>query len=112
MKDVKYDGFRAGQEIRRLRNSKRLSILEMSGHIQTSASHLNQIELGVRKMSIDMLYKLMDELDTDANTLLAVPNKADLIGGISIDAELRKLPTDKQRYLISVFKQMITGIPI
>ena len=109
---MEYDGFRAGQEIRRLRNNKHLSILEMSGRINTSASHLNQIELGVRKMSIDMLYKLMGELDTDANTLLAVPTKGDLIGGISIDAELEKLPLDKQRYLISIFKQMITNIPL
>lgn len=103
VKDVKYNGFKVGQEIRRLRNNKHLSILEMSGHINTSASNLNQIELGSRKMSIDMLYRLMDELD--ANTLLAVPTKADLHGGESIDAN------DKQRHLIAVFQQMIAGIP-
>ncbi len=108
---MEYNGIKAGQQIRKLRNNKHLSILEMSGRINTSASHLNQIELGSRKMSIDMLYKLMDELDADANTLLGVSTKADLHGGVSIDTELRKLPTDKQKYLIAIFRQMIAGIP-
>lgn len=109
---MEYDGIRAGQEIRRQRNRKHMSILELSGRINTSASHLNQIELGSRKMSIDMLYRLIDELDADANTLLAVPTKTNILGGISIDAELCKLPTDKQKYLIAIFRQMIEGIPI
>lgn len=43
---MQYDGLRAGQEIRRLRTAKRMSIMEMSSHLETSASHLNQVEFG------------------------------------------------------------------
>ena len=108
---MKYDGVKAGQEIRKLRNSKHLSILELSGRIGTSASHLNQIELGSRKMSIDMLYRLMNELDTDANTLLAVPMKANSREERSVDSELSKLPRNTQKYFIDIFKKMIVDLP-
>lgn len=109
---MEYDGLKAGQEIRRLRNRKRMSILDLSGKLEVSASHINQIELGSRKMSIDLLYKLMDVLDADANTLLAVPTKADLADGVSIDAQLKRISADKQRYLVGVFQQMIEKLPI
>lgn len=109
---MEYDGLKAGQEIRRLRNRKRMSILDLSGKLEVSASHINQIELGSRKMSIDLLYKIMEVLDADANTLLAVPTKADLADGVSIDAQLKRFSVDKQRYLVGIFQQMIENFPI
>ena len=72
---MEYQGWKVGQEIRKLRNKKKMTIEELSFKLGMSTSHINQLELGSRKMSIDLLYKIMSELDTDANTVLAVPDR-------------------------------------
>ncbi len=108
---MEYQGWKVGQEIRKLRNKKKMTIEELSFKLGMSTSHINQLELGSRKMSIDLLYKIMSELDTDANTVLAVPDRLHEGQGISIDAELEGLPPEKKKYLIGLFHQMIRTFP-
>ena len=55
-----------------------------------------------------MLYALVTELDTDANTILAIQNKQ---GNISVDEELRKLSPEMRTYFSQQFVQMIKEIP-
>ena len=66
---MRYEGWKAGKEIRLLRKQKGLTLEELSFRLGMSPSHINQLELGNRKMSIDLLYKLMDEFEVDANTI-------------------------------------------
>ena len=62
----------------------------------------------IRQLSIDLLYALVTELDTDANTILAIQNKQ---GNISVDEELRKLSPEMRTYFSQQFVQMIKEIP-
>ncbi|SCP98603.1 helix-turn-helix domain-containing protein [Anaerobium acetethylicum] len=108
---MEYEGWKVGQEIRKLRNQKNMTIEELSFKLGMSTSHINQLELGSRKMSIDLLYKIMGELEADANTVLAIPVKSEKRKGISIDAELEGIPSEKKMYLMGIFSQMIQTFP-
>lgn len=81
---MRYEGWKAGKEIRLLRKQKGLTLEESSFRLGMSPSHINQLELGNRKMSIDLFYKLMDEFEVDANTILKIPTKKELERELSI----------------------------
>lgn len=85
---------------------------ELSAELGVSTSHISQIEQGGRKMSVDLMYRLMDVLNVDANTLLAIPECASVGADVSIDAELYELPKEQQRYFKSIFLQMIRKFPV
>lgn len=69
---VKYEGWNVGSIIRQLRRDKNMTIDELSEAVGKSVSHITQVEEGTRRISIDLLYALVTELDTDANTILAI----------------------------------------
>ncbi|EDM50863.1 hypothetical protein EUBVEN_01642 [Eubacterium ventriosum ATCC 27560] len=85
-----------------------MTIDELSEAVGKSVSHITQVEEGTRRISIDLLYALVTELDTDANTILAIQNKQ---GNISVDEELRKLSPEMRTYFSQQFVQMIKEIP-
>lgn len=58
------------------------------------------------------MYRMMDVLNVDANTLLAIPGCALVKTDVSIDEELYELPKEQQRYFKNIFLQMIRKIPI
>ena len=97
-----------GSIIRQLRRDKNMTIDELSEAVGKSVSHITQVEEGTRRISIDLLYALVTELDTDANTILAIQNKQ---GNISVDEELRKLSPEMRTYFSQQFVQMIKEIP-
>lgn len=102
---MKYEGLKVGQIIRNLRKEHSLTIEELSEIVGINVIHITQIELGNRKMSIDLFCQLIDALETDANTILAISaadNK-----DYSVDDSLRQLPREKRKYLTDVFKYMI-----
>lgn len=100
-----YDGLIIGQKLRSLRLKRKLSIEELSDRLGMSASHINQIELGSRRMSMDLLYKIMDELDEDANTILGIQKKSD--DSYLFVNELMELSKEQREYIINVFHFMI-----
>lgn len=103
---MQYESFRVGNTIRCLREQRCLSREEMSCQLNRSLSHVVQVELGKRKISMDMLYGLMDVLGVDANAILLIaePEKERLL---SVDVELATLPEMKRDYLTDVFLYMI-----
>ena len=105
---MKYEGWNVGSIIRQLRRDKNMTIDELSEAVGKSVSHITQVEEGTRRISIDLLYALVTELDTDANTILAIQNKQ---GNISVDEELRKLSPEMRTYFSQQFVQMIKEIP-
>ena len=105
---MKYEGWNVGSIIRHLRRDKNMTIDELSEAVGKSVSHITQVEEGTRRISIDLLYALVTELDTDANTILAIQNKQ---GNISVDEELRKLSPEMRTYFSQQFVQMIKEIP-
>ena len=99
---MQYKGLEIGSRIKNLRIKKNVSVFEMAIRTNKSQSHIYRLEEGAVKMSIDMLYELMNVLETDANTLLGInrDNK-------SIDAELNKLDPEIRGKIVSLFETMI-----
>lgn len=112
---VKYDGILIGQSIRDMRTKKGMTIEQLSDAVDKSVSHIHQMELGSRKMSIDLLLDFVAVLDTDANSILGIEPKEseedkESKTRISIDAELDKLSVQQRDYLKRVFVTMIRTI--
>ena len=106
---MKYESLNVGSTIRFLREQKNWTLEEMSRRLDRSVSHIVQVELGARRISLDTLYRLMDVLDVDANTILLIAETKDE-SEQSIDAELAKLSEEDRQYLTSVFQYMINQI--
>ncbi|MBP3339131.1 MAG: helix-turn-helix transcriptional regulator [Lachnospiraceae bacterium] len=71
--------FVIGNKLRELREKKRVTQMQVVEALDVSYTHYAKIEEGVRGMSIQMLFKLMNYFDTDANTILGVSIKG---GGV------------------------------
>ena len=69
---MEYDGILIGQAVRDIRTERGLTIEELSDRVDKSVSHIHQLELGSRKMSVDLLLAFVSVLDTDANRILKV----------------------------------------
>ena len=108
---MKYEGWKVGPRIQRLRKAKNMTAEELGAKLGVSTSHISQIEQGGRKMSVDLLYRLMEVLGVDANTLLAVPECGNVGTDMSVDKELKELPEKQQMYLKKIFIQMIHRFP-
>ena len=61
---MEYKGLEVGNTIKSLRIKKNVSVFELAYRAKISQSHVYQLEEGNNKMSIDLLYRLMDALDT------------------------------------------------
>lgn len=103
---MEYIGWKIGQQLRNLRKNSGMTLEELSAKVDKSTSHINQIELGSRKMTMDLLFSVMKVLEVDANTVLAIPQK-EVKEQVSIDAMLTELPQDAREDLIDTFKFMI-----
>lgn len=114
---MEYDGILIGQAVRDIRTERGLTIEELSDRVGKSVSHIHQLELGSRKMSVDLLLALVSVLDTDANRILRIEKTEEASGGlersteVSIDDELDKLPVLQRKYLKKAFLNMIQTIP-
>ena len=109
---MKYEGWKIGPRIKRLRKERNMTAEDLGLELGVSTSHISQIEQGCRKMSVDLLYRLMDVLSVDANTLLAVSECGNVGVEISVDEELSELPKEQQVYFKSIFLQMIRKLPV
>ena len=114
---MEYDGIRIGQSVRDIRMEKGMTIEQLCEKVDKSVSHIHQMELGSRKMSIDLLLSLVTALDTDANSILGIlpkesPNEADgEQNNVSVDEELDRLSETQRAYLQGIFLTMIQRIP-
>lgn len=112
MVQVEYDGILIGQSIRDIRMERGMTIEQLCEKVDKSVSHIHQMELGSRKMSIDLLLALITVLDTDANRILGIVPKADREKDeISIDKELGNLSVTQRKYLKGIFLNMIQKMP-
>lgn len=115
---MEYEGWKTGQALRNVRKSRHLTIEQLSERVNKSPSHINQIELGSRKMSVDLLYLLMTALHTDANTILGIISEEDRDSAITdevndgvVDQKLRTLSPQQKKYFEAVFCNMIDAYP-
>lgn len=73
--DKGIDLFLIGNKLRELRENKQVTQLQVVEALDISYSHYARLEEGIRGMSIEMLFKLMEYYDTDANTILGITTK-------------------------------------
>lgn len=72
-KNIKgFDPIIIGDSLRKLREKKKLTQMDVVQALGMSYCHYARIEEGVRGMSINMLFKLMEFFQTDANTILGI----------------------------------------
>lgn len=113
---MEYDGLRIGQAVREIRLERGMTIEQLCEAVDKSVSHIHQMELGSRKMSIDLLLSLVSALNTDANCILGIEPERDIHENsteefISVDNALNSLPEKQRNYLKEVFLNMIQTIP-
>ena len=87
------------------RIKKNISVFELAYRTKTSQSHIYQIEGGSQNMSIELLFKIADTLETDPNTILGVKNNI-----ASVDEALNELPLEMKSKLSVLFGAMINQI--
>lgn len=105
---MKYDGLIVGNNIRQLRAKMGLSIAELSERVDKSVSHINMVELGHHKISLDMLYALMNAFNVDANSILDITESKQNV--ISVDSMLVGLTKGQQEYIAGVVSYMIQNM--
>ena len=103
---MEYKGLEVGNIIKSLRIKKNVSEFELAYRAKISQSHVYQLEEGSNKMSIDLLYRLMDALDTDANTILGIKEKDEE----SVDERLKELSPKMKETLTELFMKTIDGL--
>ena len=106
---MKYEGYIVGENIRKLRESNKMSIYDLSDSLDKSVSHLSQIEQGNRKMSIDLLYELAEHLKSDANSILGLycQIEDESFESMTIGQVISKFSPDTKKYLVRNIKNMI-----
>lgn len=67
--------FVIGNKLRELREEKKVTQLQVVEALDISYTHYAKIEEGIRGMSLQMLFKLMEYFETDANTILGITIK-------------------------------------
>lgn len=103
---MKYDGYKVGPYLRQLRKDKKLSLYQVSEKTGLSQSSITQVEQGGRNLSMKSLYLLMDVYGCDANTILSISQDSDSKKD-SIDARIKELPEEQQKYLKQTFLYML-----
>ena len=100
---MEYKGLEVGNTIKSLRIKKNVSVFELAYRAKISQSHVYQLEEGNNKMSIDLLYRLMDALDTDANTILGIKEKNEN----SVDERLKELNPKMKKTLTELSAETV-----
>lgn len=103
-----YDGLVVGQRIRNLRVEAGYELGEFSDELGKSEFHIKQVELGSRKISLDLLISLMEVLHVDANSILGESSDHK---DNSIDAKLQELPEPQRQYFTTMFLTMLANYP-
>lgn len=95
-------------KIRQLRKDKGLSVAELSEQVDKSVSHMNMVELGYHKLSIDVLYDLMNVFNVDANSILGITENEKNFA--SVDFMMVGLTKGQQEYIAGVVSYMIQNM--
>lgn len=68
----KYDKYAVGDVLRALRNEKHLTQAQIAEKLDLSVIHYSLIEQGQRKFSLEVLFKIMEVFEVNADRVLAI----------------------------------------
>ena len=111
---MKYDRYKIGASLKRLREEKKYTQEEFCGMTGISISTLQKIECGIRGLTLQNLFICMQALYVDANTLLEI-DTSEILGvnigqdKLSIDQRLLGIEPVKRDYLLKTFVYMLDG---
>ena len=104
---MEYNSFEVGQAIR----AQRIKC-HKTFEVNRSKYHMNLIELGTRKMGMELLFELITVLHTDANSVLGIPAENGNTLNVSIDNRLKQLNPEQQKYYTKMFMYMLDNKPV
>ena len=100
---VEIDFGKIGRKIREVRNTKRLTQLDLAEEVGVNTSHISNIENNRVKISLTLLVNISNALDVSVDFLLSdeykEPNSA---LDHSLFAELQKCPPDMKERLLKI----------
>lgn len=105
---LKYDKYAVGDVLRELRNQQNLTQLQVAEKMGLSAIHYSLIEQGQRKFSIEVLFKIMDVFNVDADRVLGLKCK-----DVKTDVfaqKLSKLTNEEQEYVTKAWILLVDGL--
>lgn len=106
---TEYDCIVVGDVLRDIRKDNNLTQRDMAEKLNISQIHYSKIEQGERKLQIDMMIKIIDAFDVDANLFFGK-------SGCKIDQELtdmvenlKKLDNSSKRYILGAWNSILNG---
>ena len=109
---MKYDRYKIGASLKRLREEKKYTQEEFCGMTGIGISTLQKIECGIRGLTLQNLFICMQALSVDANTLLEI-DTSEILGinigqdNLSVDQRLLGMEPVKRNYLLNTFVYML-----
>lgn len=105
---VKYDKYAVGDSLRELRKEHHLTQLEAAEKLELSVVHYSLIEEGQRKFSLDVLFRIMEVFEVDADRVLAININDDKSKIMS--EKLSYLKPEEQEYAINAWSLLVDGL--
>lgn len=103
-----YDKYAVGDALRELRNERHLTQSQLAEKLGLSAIHYSLIEQGQRKFSIEVLFKLMDVFEVNADRVLAIEPKE--IQTDVFSKRLSVLSKEEQEYVTQAWILLVDGL--
>lgn len=103
----RYDKYAVGDALRSLRTEKNLTQSQLAEKLELSTIHYSLIEQGQRKFSLEVLFKIMEVFDVDADRVLAIEP-------YSVDTDIFRekmsgLNKEEQKYVVNAWVMLVDG---
>ncbi len=101
---MSYDKVTIGENIRMIRENAGMNRDDLATQTELNIETITKIENGARGLSINSMYKIMDSLNVDPNTLLMAEANTPFD---SIDQMLMTRNKDEQKFFSTMFANMV-----
>lgn len=104
----KYDRYAVGDVLRELRNERHLTQSQLAEKLDLSVIHYSLIEQGQRKFSLEVLFKLMEVFEVNADKVLAIEPRTARMDTFS--QKLACLSKEEQEYVTNACLLLVDGM--
>lgn len=104
----KYDKYAVGDVLRALRNEKHLTQAQIAEKLDLSVIHYSLIEQGQRKFSLEVLFKIMEVFEVNADRVLAI--KPRMSQTDIFNQKLACLSKEEQEYVKNACLLLVDGM--
>lgn len=104
----KYDKYAVGDVLRELRNERHLTQSQIAEKLDLSVIHYSLIEQGQRKFSLEVLFKIMEVFEVNADRVLAI--KPRMSQTDIFNQKLACLSKEEQEYVKNACLLLVDGM--